>query len=538
MLKYYTFIFVLFLFSKDINSQISDNMTLLDQWNPTGLSYNDVWGYVDASNNEYAIVGSYSKIHFLQITNSNTLTLVDEFTSGSTSTWRDFKTYGEYAYAVTEGTEGLLVYDLSDLPNSVTLSNQTTTEFTKAHNIYIDEANGKLYVVGSNTQSNGLIIYDVTTNPPTHLASVELTGGGYVHDVFVRGDTAYCSHGYNGFYIWDVSVPSSPSFLASYTGETGYNHSSWVSLDGNTAYYAREVGVGLPMTVLDISDYNDLSVTSNFKFPLLAPTSVDNVPHNPYLLGDYLITSYYEDGVQVFEVSDPANVSRVAYYDTYSSNTQYNGYHGCWGVYPYLPSGKILASDNTNGLFLLELNLPSPLPVEFSHFEVKEKKDGIQLSWTTETEKDNDFFEIEKSTDGEYFFSIKKITGSGNATIAHHYNFLDKKPFDGGNYYRIKQVDLDGKFSYTSIEYAFWKNEIFKFSPTLLTSDVDLKIEFPKTTNGLIQILNSNGQLVFSKKIKSQNESIIPTSFLKNGTYFLQFNDEKTKQSIPFSVLK
>ncbi|HFC00130.1 MAG TPA: choice-of-anchor B family protein, partial [Phaeodactylibacter sp.] len=428
MVKYYFLISTLFFLSGATTAQVSLNMNLLDQWHPTGLSYNDVWGYADAAGNEYAIVGSYSKIHFLQITNSNTLTLIDEFTPGSTSIWRDFKTYGNYAYAVTEGTEGLLVYDLSDLPNSVTLSSQNTNEFTKAHNIYIDEANGKLYVVGSNTQNNGLIIYDVTTNPPTHLASVALPAGGYVHDIYVRGDTAYCSHGYNGFYIWDVSTPSSPSFLASYTGEAGYNHSSWVSPDGNTAYYAREVGVGLPMTILDLSDYNDLSVISNFKFPLLAPTYVDNVPHNPYLLGDYLISSYYEDGVQVFEVSDPTNVSRVAYYDTYPSNTQYNGYHGCWGVYPYLPSGKILASDGSNGLFLLELTINLPLPVEFSSFDVKIKKEGIQLTWTTETEKDNDFFEIEKSKDGEHFFSIKKITGRGNSTTTQHYNFLDKNP--------------------------------------------------------------------------------------------------------------
>lgn len=342
------------------------NMNLLDNWDQPGLNYNDVWGYVDGSGNEYAILGSRSKIHFFEITASNTLSLIDEFTPGATSTWRDFKTYGNFAYACTEGNEGLLVYDLSNLPTSVSLAQQITSEFTRAHNIYIDEAEGKLYVVGSNTQSNGLIIYDVTTSPPTHLASVPLPGGGYVHDIYVRNDTAFASHGWNGFYIWDVSNPSSPNFLASYTGEPGYNHSSWVTSDGNTAFYAREVGTGLPMTALDISDYNDLEVISNFQFPLLAPNHTDNTPHNPYLVGNYLYTSYYEDGIQVFDVSDPSNVTLAGYYDTYPSNTQYNGYDGCWGTYPFLPSGKILGSDDVNGLFLLGTTFNSIPPLELN----------------------------------------------------------------------------------------------------------------------------------------------------------------------------
>ncbi|MEM6967164.1 MAG: choice-of-anchor B family protein, partial [Bacteroidota bacterium] len=358
MRRYYIFVcWLIFIFPLSNDAQVSLNMNLLDQWDQPGLGYNDVWGYADASGNEYAIIGSLSKIHFFRITANNTLALVDDFTPGATSIWRDFKTYGNYAYACADqGAEGLLVYDLSNLPNSVTLSHQITTDFSRAHNIYIDEANGRLYVAGSDTRSDGLMVYDVTTNPPTLLASVALTGGGYVHDVHVQNNIAYCSHGFNGYYIWDMTTPTNPAFQASFTGESGYNHSSWVSADGNTAYYAREVGVGLPMTVLDISNYNNIGVLSNWKFPLLAPNHVDNVPHNPFLLGNYLFTSYYEDGVQVFDVTDPTNVTVAAYYDTYPTNNAYNAYNGCWGVYPYLSSGKILASDDVGGLFLLELD--------------------------------------------------------------------------------------------------------------------------------------------------------------------------------------
>ena len=78
--------------------------------------------------------------------------------------------------------------------------------------------------------------------------------------------------------------------------------------------------------------------------------------HNPFIIGDLVYVSYYEDGVQVFDISDPMAPQQVAYFDTWLDNTEYNTTQGCWGVYPFLPSGRIIASDSSNGLFLLELD--------------------------------------------------------------------------------------------------------------------------------------------------------------------------------------
>ena len=101
MKKKNLFICLIFLAYNNSFTQVSMNMNLLDNWDQSGLSYNDVWGYVDGNGNEYAILGSKSKIHFFEITTNNTLSLIDEFIPGATSTWRDFKTYGNYAYACT-----------------------------------------------------------------------------------------------------------------------------------------------------------------------------------------------------------------------------------------------------------------------------------------------------------------------------------------------------------------------------------------------------------------------------------------------------
>ena len=75
-----------------------------------------------------------------------------------------------------------------------------------------------------------------------------------------------------------------------------------------------------------------------------APGTGNVIPHNTHVLGDYLITSYYTSGVTVIDASDPFNLIEVAYYDTspYSGGT----FDGCWGAYPYLPSGLVLATDS------------------------------------------------------------------------------------------------------------------------------------------------------------------------------------------------
>ena len=341
-------------------------MTLQYNWNGASYDYNDVWGYADYSGKEYAIVGSKTKVHFIEVSNPTNPTLVAEFELGSNTSWRDFKTYNHYAYAVSEGfsNEGLVIFDLCDIANgNISKVYQHNAVFGKAHNIFIDVKNKRLYVVGANTQTNGIIVYDLASNPanPTLLTKTSLPGG-YVHDVFVQDNLTFCSHGYNGLYIYDFTNPNTFSLKASIeTG--GYNHSSWGLNKDNLLIYAQEVPTGLPLGILDFTHYleNDLTVVKTFKQPLLAPNHINNTPHNPYIVGDYAVVSYYEDGVVIFDLSNHLQPDTIAYYDTYPGNTSYNGYEGCWGVYPYLPSGNILASDISKGLFILKpsFDLPS-----------------------------------------------------------------------------------------------------------------------------------------------------------------------------------
>ena len=362
-----------------VSSQIeyeAENVKKLGQWDnddlPTNAvgTFNDIWGYA-ADGREYAIMGSAAYIHFFDVTNPSNITLIDEFLPGDTTVWRDFKVFQNYCYAVSDKTEeGLLIYDLSDLPNSVNLVNTVKTEFVQSHNIYIDIPNGRLYTAGA---GHGSLVYDLNNDPskPEFLGVAHMNNN-YVHDIYVRDNIAYASSGNPGFFIWDLTDPVDEKLLAS-TETNGYNHSSWVSEDGRFAVFAEEVPTGLPMGIMDLTSMKsgDIQVESYYKFPLLAPAETGATAHNPYIRGDYAFTSYYQDGLVIFDVSDPSHPTRAGYFDTYPDNTAYPGYQGAWGCFPYLPSGNILVSDIDYGLFVLDFEAGTNRPEQPFSLEIQ-----------------------------------------------------------------------------------------------------------------------------------------------------------------------
>lgn len=345
-------------------AQDSLNLTALTQWDDNslpsfaGFSYNDIWGHTAPDGREYAILGNVGTTLFFDITAPDAIVEIARIPGQLNSVWRDYKTYGQYAYmCADQGAEGLTIFDLSQLPDTVIQVSQSTAFFSQAHNIFIDEVQGRLYVAGGDNPSNGVTILDLTENPaaPTLLGNPTLPAGGYIHDIFVRNHIAYCSHGTNGFSIYDLSDPTTPVTLGTLTNypEQGYNHSSWVQDDNEYLVFADET-FGRSLKMVDVSDPMEMEVVDLFKSELLAPQATGSIAHNPFIRGNYAIISYYHEGVQVFDLTDPENVEQFAYYDTHPQNTSYQGYDGCWGIYPFFPSGNIIASDTENGLFVLQ----------------------------------------------------------------------------------------------------------------------------------------------------------------------------------------
>ncbi len=358
-------LFIVCLFGIQLTAQDSLNMKKMAVLGGLGAEYNDVWGYRHGTK-EFAVIGSNSAINIVDVTDCGNPTLEHQWVDGSSVIWRDFKEYGDYVYAVCDGgacQEGLQVINKNTFAQS-----QSLTHFRSAHNIFLEQKSGRLYVVGSNTNSHGVIIFDVKTDPgnPILLKNLNFrdlqndqSGNYYVHDIYVLNDTAYCSHGYAGYRIWDMVDVDNVSLIGELDDSNGYNHSSWKHPYESYMYVAEEVPIGKPIYVYDISDIANPFTTYSFKDPLEEPNYTNNRPHNPFVLRERLYISYYHDGIQVYDVSDPELPTRIAYYDTYLDNNGngYSGYNGAWGVYPYLPSGCILASDGTYGLNTLELTI-------------------------------------------------------------------------------------------------------------------------------------------------------------------------------------
>ncbi len=364
------------------------------------------------------------------------------------------KTYGTYAYSVADQngtTEGLMVFDLSNIngpdpvgagdPARVTLVRQVRDDFTRAHNIFIDVPNGMLYVVGVNVGGVDMIVYDLNNDPsdPDFLANVSFNAG-YIHDVYVEDHRAYCSHLTDGLYIYDMSPLTAPGanpagdpivlgFINCYPYQV-FIHSSWV--DGDIIVFACERH-GSPLKIADISSFTDIQIRDYFYSNLLNvadPFSPSNprgpIAHNPFILGNYCFASYYWDGVAVFDISDPTDVTQVAYYDTEPANTNYSGSDGAWGVYPYLPSGNILASDILNGLFVLDFFIS--VPVEWEAFTAKAELEGVRLDWSTSRQEDNAGFSIQRQyPDGGW-----EDIAWEPAAPSQHYRFIDKSPWPVG----------------------------------------------------------------------------------------------------------
>ena len=342
--------------------QSNYNLSLLGTYDNYNSEGNDIWGWVAPDGSEYALVGLNDGFSVVNVTNPSN-PVEEFFINDLNSTWRDVKTWGNYAYVTTEADAGLLIVDLSDMTGNTyyhrTLFSAATTgadiEFTAAHNIYIDE-NGVAYIFGASSNtgsspSDGVIFLDVDTDPINPLFLGEWDDF-YVHDGMARGDTMYVGCIYEGdLYVVDVSNKSNPVNLGNVGTPSDFTHNAWVSDNGNYIFTTDEVSDAY-IGSYDISNLNNIQEIDRIQ----SNPGSNSIPHNTHVDGNFIITSYYRDGTVVHDITNPNNLVEVAHFD--SSPLSGDGFDGCWGTYPFLPSGNIISSDinsgsNNNGRLLI-----------------------------------------------------------------------------------------------------------------------------------------------------------------------------------------
>jgi choice-of-anchor B domain-containing protein len=247
-------------FTLSANSQLNLNLLSNYTFPPSRGECSDIWGHVDQSGNEYAIVGNHNGTAIVDITDpANPVEVF--FSGGPNSIWRDIKVWQDYAYITNETGGGLKIIDMSNLPGPIVGGDVysyggSTYPFNSAHDFYVDE-NGHGYVLGADNGEGGAIILDLFTNPiaPTEMGRYN---DFYLHDAFVRGDTLWGGAINDGFFVVvDVSNPAAPATMATQFTPNTFTHNCWLSDDGNTVFTTDEIS-GAFLGAYDVSDISNI----------------------------------------------------------------------------------------------------------------------------------------------------------------------------------------------------------------------------------------------------------------------------------------
>jgi hypothetical protein len=172
----------------------------------------------------------------------------------------------------------------------------------------------------------------------------------------------------------------------------------------------------------------------------------------------------------------------------------------------------------------------------------------VELTWSTATETNNDFFTVEKSNNGTDFKALAQVPGAGNSNQILNYKLIDEQPYEGVSYYRLKQTDFDGKYTYSelrtvSLNIADGHNKINIYpNPSNLNGVyVALPNNFEEG-NTMVQLIDIHGKVIYSNNYFLQYAKapqFINLDQIANGIYtikMIQYNGEVS--SLKISLFK
>ena len=351
-------------------SQESRNVELLDNWKNdsillsySNVRYNECWGF-ETNGKEYAVLGSTEGTHIFEISSEGKLILRD-FIKGRNSSAavenRDFKTYKNYLYAVCdEENSSLQIMDLSYLPDSVHVVYDSENEIVAAKNIFIDKETNRLYSFSPLIKVNNSVYEEAlrihSLNDPKNPVLVYSDPHDYdkIRDGSVYNNLAYLHRGNEGFIMYDFSDLQSVTYKQAFDtnqNKTWINHQGSMSPNRKNYVYIDANG-GAILRTTRVAENGRLirGESSGFGVALQEGSMANQVKID----NQFAFVAYNSHGFQIFDYTRSTD-QRVGYYDTYpQESSSYTD--GAYGVYSDLPSGRILVSDRTNGLFLFDFN--------------------------------------------------------------------------------------------------------------------------------------------------------------------------------------
>jgi hypothetical protein len=243
-------------------------------------------------------------------------------------------------------------------------------------------------------------------------------------------------------------------------------------------------------------------------------------------------------------IGSSANLSSAATYPNGSAYTVYgisfktvnattlNSYVGtnfatltnAMAINPFSLCGNL--SKNT-----VSVNIASVVPVSFLGLKARKQEKKVLLEWSTASELNSDYFELQRSADATNFTStLGKLNAAGNSSSVKNYAITDAQPLTNWNYYRIKQVDKDGKTAYSNIAAINFEKAaaVVIIYPNPAKDKLNIEYTATKAGNLQLQVMDSKGSLVLTNNasvIAGRNTNSINIAALNSGVYILRTLD-------------
>ncbi len=368
-----------------------------------------------------AVMGSFScrGAFIFDVSNPDDPVLLSWYNPGNNQQFLEAIVVGNRGYFGSGNGGGVHIVDLTN-PTKPTLlgvvNSSNGNGYNSIHEMMVHGYNGVAYLIqNSNFTSQKLIKIINVSEPatPVHIHDLAVTEVNWVHAMHIRGERMYTSGWGSGTSrakteIYDISNlgMQMPTLLGSIIDPSGAvtagnnMHSSWTSEDGRYLYSAREVtnSNGAHPGDLRVYDVLDPANPMLIKRIGMADLQLNAVtPHNPVVMGNKLYVSWYQAGLQVFDITNPEDPKHIGQYDTYQrafapseaedvaaadepwdvmcgrdsmQNPLPTTYNGAWAVFPFLGEDRVLIGDLTSGLITVDVTeASSPLKNQVSDFD-------------------------------------------------------------------------------------------------------------------------------------------------------------------------
>ena len=170
----------------------------------------------------------------------------------------------------------------------------------------------------------------------------------------------------------------------------------------------------------------------------------------------------------------------------------------------------------------------TPLPIALLSFDATCNANAVELTWTTASETNNNYFTIERSVDATHFEIIATIQGAGNSNITHGYSFTDNEPYNGVSYYRLKQTDFNGQFKYFNIIAVTCMDDFtgkIKIYPNPVSHQLIIEIT-GNTIPVNFEIINAIGSVVYKGNLVAK--TTVQTINFVSGVYLIKIENGST----------